>query len=98
MKEYIEEYFWELTPNLFGRYVENYRERQEQVFITSWEQVRWQTAALLAPYSKKGLKPTDLVVFPWESPQVSEMPQLPANWDKLSKAMDKQAKEEGIIN
>jgi len=35
---------------------------------SSWEQTRWQTAALLNVYAKKGQKiaPKDLVQFPWE--------------------------------
>lgn len=35
---------------------------------SSWEQTRWQTAALLNVYAKRGqkIKPADLIHFPWE--------------------------------
>lgn len=48
----------------------------EQTQRTSWEQVRWQTAALLNVHTKKGqsIKPKDLMTFPWEAsaPKMTE--------------------------
>lgn len=48
-----------------------YYEAEELRIRMSWEQTRWQTAALLNVYAKKGksIKPVDLVRFPWEAEQ-----------------------------
>jgi len=51
---------------------------------------------LLSPHTKKNLSPTDLITFPWEVAEQVQMT-LPDNWEALSKAMDKEAKKEGLI-
>lgn len=44
--------------------------RQEE-----WERNRWLAACMLQPWAKKSLKPTDLVLFPWENNKTTA-PQL----------------------
>ena len=41
-----------------------------------WERVRWQSALILNMFAKKGktIKPTELVVFPWEETPGSAPP------------------------
>lgn len=48
-----------------------YYETEEQRLKTSWEQTRWQTAALLNVYAKPGkaVQPKELITFPWEEAQ-----------------------------
>lgn len=61
----------------------------------SWEQVRWQTAALLNVYAKKGqsIAPQDLARFPWEKQkQAVDMAQLMAMAEKRWAKWDEQVK------
>lgn len=45
--------------------LEDMRQRQE------WERARWSATLALQPHTKKGsrIKPTDLIIFPWEKKQ-----------------------------
>jgi len=93
-----EGYFWDITPYFFSLLTANHKERQEQAFKTSWEQIRWQTAALLSPYSSKKMRPTDLVLFPWENVIEDKVEfELPENFEKLRAAMDNAATKEGLL-
>ena len=53
---------------MFNR-IKGHHEAEEMRLRSSWEQTRWQTAAMLNVYAKKGqsIKPSDLVRFPWEA-------------------------------
>lgn len=52
---------------MFNR-VQGYYDAEEMRVRAAWERTRWQTAALLNVYAKKGqeIKPGDLATFPWE--------------------------------
>ncbi|MCB0587018.1 MAG: hypothetical protein KDD06_17065 [Phaeodactylibacter sp.] len=52
---------------MFNR-IQGFYDAEELRIRSSWEQTRWQTAAMLNVYAKKGqkIKPADLVRFPWE--------------------------------
>lgn len=54
-------------------YLEGHYKAEEMRLRSTWEQTRWQTAALLNVYAKKGQKiaPKDLVRFPWEKETVN---------------------------
>lgn len=43
------------------------RAQQTQQYRNEWERTRWLAMFIVMPHSKKKLKPTDLVKFPWES-------------------------------
>jgi hypothetical protein len=58
--------FWDSTPReLINAYRGRYRET-ERNDRESWERTRWQTAVLLSPHTKNGVKIRDLITFPWE--------------------------------
>lgn len=46
-----------------------------------WNVARWQTAYLLSPYSKKSIKPTDLVKFDWDPKPMTRNEWIKANKD-----------------
>lgn len=58
--------FCRCTPFEFSKIVEQWNSHQEILSRLGWEQTRFLAVAMLQPYSKKTLKATDIVVFPWE--------------------------------
>lgn len=49
--------------------------KEERGYQQQWAQMRWLASVLLQPHSKKSIKPTDLLKFPWEQPQTKEQQQ-----------------------
>lgn len=71
-----------------------HNEAEELRIRVSWEQTRWQTAALLNVYAKKGqsIKPIDLVRFPWEEQKEKvgiDMAVAEARWAKWDEQVKK---------
>jgi hypothetical protein len=58
--------FERCTPLEFSRIVEFYQKREEDRMQLSWEQTRFLAVTNLSPFSKKALKPTDVIEFPWD--------------------------------
>jgi hypothetical protein len=58
-----------LTPEQFNVVYLAWFRRDESLLRDGWERTRFIAVALLQPHSKKRIKPTDLVVFPWEEEQ-----------------------------
>ena len=54
------------TPDEFQAVYDAWFHHEESEMQRSWEVGRFVAAALLQPYSKKAMKPADLIVFPWE--------------------------------
>jgi len=61
-----EEAFNEITPRYFMLRLKGLRAAQQQAYRNEWERTRWLAVFMVMPYSKKRLKPTDLMRFPWE--------------------------------
>ncbi len=82
--------FNEVTPAYFNARLSGLRRLQAAQERAAWERTRWQTAVLLAPHSKKELKPTDLFRFPDEQVYkgyANVFEYMEANkhlWDKLT--------------
>ena len=53
-------------PFEFNEVMLQWREDQERIDRTTWDQTRFLATAMLQPYSKKTLKATDIVRFPWD--------------------------------
>ena len=58
--------FERCTPYEFNEVMLQWRENQERIVRTTWDQTRFLATVMLQPYSKKTLKATDIVLFPWE--------------------------------
>lgn len=58
----------DMTAAEFSAAVRGFRRKQEWLQQQEWERSRWLATLMMQPHLKKGskLKPTDLVVFPWE--------------------------------
>ena len=54
------------TPFEFQSIFDAWSRRLEGEEHTEWDRVRYMCMCILQPYSKKKLRPTDVVVFPWE--------------------------------
>ena len=66
--------FYDLTPREWSNLVRGWSEKENRREQGAWERVRWQTAVLINPHTKKRIKPKDLMVFPWETqPKVHKM-------------------------
>lgn len=58
--------FERCTPFEFNEVMLQWRENQERIVRTTWDQTRFLATVMLQPYSKKTLKATDIVLFPWD--------------------------------
>ena len=58
--------FERCTPFEFNEVMLHWRENQERIDRVAWDQTRFLATAMLQPYSKKTLKATDIVRFPWD--------------------------------
>jgi hypothetical protein len=88
--------FWDTSFYVFSMRIYAHRKRTEQTYQIGWEQTRWLASILLQPHSKRTLRPRQLIIFPWEQPE--EVPQtIPKDFLELAAAMDRNAKEEGLI-
>ena len=54
------------TPDEFQAVYDSWYMREEMEMRRSWEVGRFVAAITLQPYSKKPIRPTDLIIFPWE--------------------------------
>lgn len=57
---------YSMTPEELGLVIEAWQQMRTDESRQSWEQIRFLALCALMPYSKKRLKPTDIVVFEWE--------------------------------
>ena len=58
--------FERCTPFEFTEVMQQWRENQERIDRTTWDQTRFLATAMLQPYSRKALKATDVVKFTWD--------------------------------
>ena len=54
------------TPKYFRIRLHGMRQAQQAQYRNEWERVRWQTAVLLSPHSKRPVDPLKLIRFEWE--------------------------------
>ena len=58
---------YELTPRSFNNKLKGFYEHHTKSNQDSWERTRTIMLACLMPHSKKKLKPTDVLPFPWDN-------------------------------
>lgn len=59
-------HLYSMTLDEFTQVFEAWQQERMYDTRTSWKQARFIAQCTLMPYSKKGLKATDVVVFDWE--------------------------------
>ena len=59
--------FYDLLPREWANLVDGWNERQNRMMQSEWERTRWMTTILINPHTKKRIKATDLILFPWEN-------------------------------
>lgn len=59
-------HLYSMTLDEFTQVFEAWQQERMYDTRTSWKQARFIAQCALMPYSKKGLKATDVVVFDWE--------------------------------
>lgn len=78
--------YYSTTPENLMLRIEGYREAQNRANREAWEQARMIGYWSISPHAKKGLRPTSLVTFPWETEQVKWTLE---DWIEFEKMMDK---------
>ncbi len=58
---------YELTPRSFNNKIKGFSEHHTKSNQDSWERTRTIMIACLMPHSKKKLRPTDVLPFPWDN-------------------------------
>ena len=58
--------FCRCTPSQFNATVEQWNRVHTAQMRGSWERARMMATVFLQPYSKRRLKPTDVMTFEWE--------------------------------
>lgn len=58
--------FCRCTPSEFSAAAEAWNKIEESRMRRSWEQTRDLMMAMIQPYSKKPVKPTDIMQFEWD--------------------------------
>lgn len=58
--------FCRCTPLEFSAIAESWNEGEQQRERAAWERARLQCTCMLQPYSKKKLKPQDVLQFAWD--------------------------------
>tara|TARA_R110002074_G_scaffold129674_1_gene270952 strand:+ start:425 stop:715 length:291 start_codon:yes stop_codon:yes gene_type:complete len=58
---------YSLTPRSFNNKLKGFQEHQSQLSQNAWEQTRTMMVAILMPHSKKKLKATEILPFPWDN-------------------------------
>lgn len=54
------------TPSEFSAVAERWKERREGDLRQEWERTSLLAAMVLQPYSKKPVRPSDVMRFPWD--------------------------------
>lgn len=73
--------FAALTPEEFNAIAEQWHANDTRHYRSGWEQARFVALCCLTPYSKRALKPTDIIRFDWETlPEKNNTP-LPSKED-----------------
>lgn len=58
--------FERCTPSEFSAVAGRWRDRQDGLARRGWERTRFLAAVSLQPYSRKPVRPEDVVRFPWD--------------------------------
>ena len=59
--------FCACPPSQFRETFIRWQEREQEKEKAGWEQTRVLAAMILQPFSKKAMKPTDVLRFPWDN-------------------------------
>lgn len=86
--------FCRLTPFEFKKVWEQWQAMRENSERSEWQRTRMTCLYILQPYSKKRLKPSDVMTFPWEQKKrKSEMPSR----REIQKRFERIKKERGLV-
>jgi hypothetical protein len=81
--------FSRCTPYEFQEIISHWRDCRDAQMRDSWEQTRFLATAMLQPYARHQLHPSDVLKFAWDphKPGPVEKPSTKARFEELAKAM-----------
>lgn len=83
--------FCSCTPCEFESVYKQWQHRKEEDMKTKWEQTRFLAAISLQPYSKKTLRPKDIIEFPWEKKEPATAAKGSSSYERM-KEVEKRVK------
>lgn len=85
--------FCRCTPLEFQEIIRQWHECRNAGMRDAWERTRFLATAMLQPYSKRQLRPTDILKFAWDAPRpdAGQKPSTKARFQELAKAMNLKA-------
>lgn len=88
--------FCSMTPEEFRQAHMAWMEHEESRMRSGWEMTRTLSAFILQPWSKKRLKPSDILKFPWDTAARTERKSPPARstegrFLKVKKMLEKES-------
>ncbi len=90
--------FCSMTPEEFRQAHRAWLETEESRMRGNWEMTRTLSAFVLQPWSKKRLKPSDVLKFPWDSAARTERKSPPARSTEGRFLKVKEMLEKGSID
>lgn len=90
--------FCACTPLEFTAVVGKWREHQEMLSRTGWEQARFMATAILQPYSTKTLRPSDVAEFAWDEKKdhASDVPKGTSSPEMFRSLLEKRSDGGGL--
>ena len=90
--------FCSMTPEEFRQAHGAWLEAEESKMRSGWEMARTLSAFILQPWSKKRLKPSDVLKFPWDAVARTERKSPPARSTESRFLKVKEMLEKGSID
>lgn len=90
--------FYSMTPEEFRQAHGAWLEVEESRMRGGWEMARTLSAFILQPWSKKRLKPSDVLKFPWDTAAQTERKSPPARSTEGRFLKVKEMLEKGSID
>jgi len=87
--------FCRCTPLEFSKVYECWAEGERRHERAAWERTRLQCTTMLQPYSKRGLKPTDVLKFAWDNDEEGETTER-LSTKEIRERFEKVKREQGL--
>ncbi len=88
--------FCRCTPLEFQAVYQGWAEAEQRRERAAWERTRMQCTCMLQPYSKRGLKPQDVMKFAWDREMRNEAEGEKLSAKEIRERFEKVKREQGL--